>query len=257
MATATITLFENKSSKQATDYSFGVSLADVSHEIYKAITHYARISKIELQFSCQASVSVGYANVDTYVAFASSDSNANSTSKSTRLISKSYKTTDGVQTDKVDITQYFQSESTFERQNTSYTRLSVYFDTTNITQKTFTCNYLKLVITYEKYRKLVIYPSPSDAGEVIGSGDYIEGTTAVLRAVPKEGYRFVKWWDGSTANPYNFVVSSDLSHTTADYCYFEVDKINKIYIGTSQPKEIYVGISKVKGIYIGTTKVYG
>lgn len=39
--------------------------------------------------------------------------------------------------------------------------------------------------------------------------------------------------------------------------YTEHTKINKIYIGTSQPKEIYIGTQKVKAVYIGTTKVYG
>lgn len=34
-------------------------------------------------------------------------------------------------------------------------------------------------------------------------------------------------------------------------------KINKIYIGTQQPKEIYVGTTPIKAIYVGTTKVYG
>lgn len=34
-------------------------------------------------------------------------------------------------------------------------------------------------------------------------------------------------------------------------------KINKIYVGTQQPKEIYVGTTPIKAIYVGTTKVYG
>lgn len=34
-------------------------------------------------------------------------------------------------------------------------------------------------------------------------------------------------------------------------------KINKIYVGTSQPKSIYVGTQEVKAVYVGTTKVYG
>lgn len=34
-------------------------------------------------------------------------------------------------------------------------------------------------------------------------------------------------------------------------------KINKIFVGTSQPKAIYIGTQEVKEVYIGTTKVYG
>lgn len=38
---------------------------------------------------------------------------------------------------------------------------------------------------------------------------------------------------------------------------YEIEKTNKIYVGTTQPKEIYIGTTPVKSIYIGTTKVYG
>ena len=44
-------------------------------------------------------------------------------------------------------------------------------------------------------------------GSVAGSGVYIENTQVIVSATPDEGYHFVKWSDGSIANPYTFVAS--------------------------------------------------
>ena len=38
-------------------------------------------------------------------------------------------------------------------------------------------------------------------GSVVGGGEYEEGKTATLAAVPENGYQFVNWSDGSTDNP--------------------------------------------------------
>lgn len=54
-------------------------------------------------------------------------------------------------------------------------------------------------------------------GTVSGGGTYEEGATATVTAFPKSGYKFTKWSNGSTANPYTFTVTSDVSLTA----YFE------------------------------------
>lgn len=57
----------------------------------------------------------------------------------------------------------------------------------------------------------------SSMGTVSGGGTYEEGATATVTATPKSGYKFTKWSNGSTANPYTFTVTSDVSLTA----YFE------------------------------------
>ena len=54
-------------------------------------------------------------------------------------------------------------------------------------------------------------------GTVLGGGTYEEGQTATVTATPKSGYKFTRWSNGSTANPYSFTVTSDVSLTA----YFE------------------------------------
>ena len=54
-------------------------------------------------------------------------------------------------------------------------------------------------------------------GTVSGSGEYEEGERAIVTATPKSGYRFTKWSDGTTKNPYTFTVTKDVSLTA----YFE------------------------------------
>ena len=51
----------------------------------------------------------------------------------------------------------------------------------------------------------------------IGGGQYEEGATATITATPKSGYKFTRWSDGSTANPYSFTVTGNVSLTA----YFE------------------------------------
>ena len=49
-----------------------------------------------------------------------------------------------------------------------------------------------------------------DMGRVTGSGMYAQGSTAVLTAIPEEGYRFVKWSDENTEASRSFTVSEDI-----------------------------------------------
>ena len=53
-------------------------------------------------------------------------------------------------------------------------------------------------------------------GSVVGSGNYEEGTEVTLTATPNSGYRFARWSNGSTANPYVFTASRDM-HLTAEF----------------------------------------
>ena len=50
-------------------------------------------------------------------------------------------------------------------------------------------------------------------GTVTGGGTYEEGKTVTLTATPKSGYRFVKWSDGTTANPYTFKATKNVTLT--------------------------------------------
>lgn len=73
----------------------------------------------------------------------------------------------------------------------------------------------------------------------------------------KPGYTF-KGWRASDGTVYTSTLpvadeKNDVTYTAV----WELDKVNKIYVGTAQPKAIYSGTQEVKGIYLGTTKVYG
>lgn len=65
-----------------------------------------------------------------------------------------------------------------------------------------------------KYQITVSANNPT-MGTVTGSGEYEEGTTALLTATPNSGYLFKKWTVGgaevSTANPYTFTVNADVT----------------------------------------------
>ena len=48
-----------------------------------------------------------------------------------------------------------------------------------------------------------------DRGAVFGSGDFFEGDTITLHAVPNSGFAFAYWSNGSTRNPAHIVVDRD------------------------------------------------
>lgn len=106
-----------------------------------------------------------------------------------------------------------------------------------------------------KFEKLkhTVSVSAGTGGSVSGGGTYEHGSTATLTATPNTGYRFTRWSDGVTTATRTITVTSSATYTA----YFELDKINKVYVGTAQPKAIYVGTQEVKAVYVGTTKVYG
>lgn len=100
---------------------------------------------------------------------------------------------------------------------------------------------------------LTLKTSPEGAGTVTGGGTYEHNSSVTITATPKNGYKFVKWSGDTTTASIKVVIKSNMTLTA----YFELDKINKIYVGTSLPKAIYVGTQEVKEVYVGTTKIYG
>lgn len=58
-----------------------------------------------------------------------------------------------------------------------------------------------------------VYSSDNAKGCVQGGGEYDEGETVTLTAIPESGYRFVQWSDGNTENPRQIVVTEDLTLT--------------------------------------------
>lgn len=117
----------------------------------------------------------------------------------------------------------------------------------NVTNLSYSAVFEKITYT------ITTAVSPTGTGTVTGGGTYEQGKTATLTATPNTGYKFVKWSDGNTSATRTVTVTANATYTAI----FEIDKINKIYVGTAQPSKIYVGTQEVKEVYVGTTKVYG
>lgn len=60
---------------------------------------------------------------------------------------------------------------------------------------------------------LTVLSSNDTMGTVTGSGSFAYGDEAELKAMPLEGFRFVQWQDGDTANPRIVIVTSDSTFT--------------------------------------------
>lgn len=110
---------------------------------------------------------------------------------------------------------------------------------------TYTANFEKL--------KYTVSVTAGTGGSVSGGGTYEHGSTATLTATPSAGYKFKQWSDGVTTATRTITVTSDVSYSAV----FVLDKVNEIYVGTTQSKEIYIGTQEAKEIYVGTTKIYG
>jgi hypothetical protein len=88
--------------------------------------------------------------------------------------------------------------------------------------------------------------SPADSGTVKGGGTYNHGSTATLIATANDGYKFVKWNDENKNASRTITVTGNITYTA----YFELDKINKIYVDTSQPTGIYVDETNKKIVFV-------
>ena len=78
-----------------------------------------------------------------------------------------------------------------------------------------------LVVT-AVYEQLVVYTltltsADGTMGTVTGSGEYYDGEVVTVEALPKTGYRFVRWSDDNTDNPRKLTITADLTLTA----YFE------------------------------------
>lgn len=114
---------------------------------------------------------------------------------------------------------------------------------------------------------LEVYWNMEDREDYVLVVYYNENEPSITFSPPtKTGYEFVGWEfvnnsggsyqitdDGYTEYHYGLINGVTDSLTAV----WEKTTVNKIYIGTKQPKEIYVGNKKVKAVYINTTKVYG
>lgn len=215
----------------------------------------AEISKVTLKVGCyytlpNAISSVIYANITQFAKFC----NEGSYGSGTTLLEVDKIAEDKVGTYTADITSHFRT--TYPHTvNTTYKCFYVYSTTANVMVRNYYCPTIDLVIDYEVMRREVkTAVSPSGGGTVTGGGTYDYGTQVTLTAIPASGYKFVGWSDGTTSSTRTVTANN----TTLTYtAMFELDKINKIYIGTSQPKKIYIGTQEVKAVYVGTTKVYG
>lgn len=60
-------------------------------------------------------------------------------------------------------------------------------------------------------RKVEVAVAASNGGTAIGGGEYKVNTQVTVTATPAEGYRFVGWSNGVTANPYTFTATENIS----------------------------------------------
>ena len=59
-----------------------------------------------------------------------------------------------------------------------------------------------------------VVANPTNGGSVFGAGAFEVGTSALLLAVPSNGWLFVRWNDGATNNSYTIIVpASDITYT--------------------------------------------
>ena len=63
------------------------------------------------------------------------------------------------------------------------------------------------------YYHLQVISDDISKGIAAGSGQFPEGTTVEIAAIPLEGYRFLTWSDGSTENPRTIELSNDMIFT--------------------------------------------
>ena len=87
-------------------------------------------------------------------------------------------------------------------------------------------------------------------GMVVGGGNYYDGETATLYAVPKAYHYFVHWQDGNDDNPRTVTVSGDSTFTAT---FAVVDTLGTIHDTIYIHDTVYVGIDGVDAI---NAKIY-
>lgn len=86
---------------------------------------------------------------------------------------------------------------------------------------------------FEAVNYFTISTDVNDAnlGSVTGAGEYDEGDTVTLTAVPETGCRFVSWNDGNTDNPRTFTASETATYTAT----FEEIQYTDVTIAVNEP----------------------
>jgi len=104
---------------------------------------------------------------------------------------------------------------------------------------------------FEAVNYFTISTAVNDAnlGSVTGSGEYDEGDTVTLTAVPETGCRFVSWNDGNTDNPRIFTSSADITYTAT----FEEIQYTDVTIASNDVSWGTVGGATSGNIETGTT----
>lgn len=114
------------------------------------------------------------------------------------------------------------------------------------------------VVNFDNFR---IYPADCPyMGSTVSAVERTDINAWSMPTPTRDGYRFLGWFTQPNGGGVKYTSSSAFPSGGADlvlYSHWEIAKINKIYVGTSQPKAIYIGTQEVKEVYIGTTKVYG
>lgn len=126
------------------------------------------------------------------------------------------------------------------------------YNSATLLTRSFHPRYFMLEVDYT-VPTFTITVNSSGNGSVTGGGTYEYGKSVTLTATPNAGYRFVKWSDGSTANPRAITVSAAATYTAQ----FEADKLNDIFCGTVNIQAVYRGTTPLRYVYIGTNKIYG
>ena len=85
-------------------------------------------------------------------------------------------------------------------------------DNTTANPYTFTVTKdVSLIAYFGKNYNVSVSSEDPNKGTVSGGGIYGSGESATITATPQSGYRFIKWSDNSTANPYTFTVTKDVT----------------------------------------------
>ena len=107
---------------------------------------------------------------------------------------------------------------------------------------TYTANFVR------KTAAITGLANPTKGGVVQGSGTYPVGSTQQLKAVPKTGWKFKSWSNGSTTNPRSVVVPEGGASFTANF-------VRKTAIITSVANPTEGGVVSGGGRYpIGSTQ---
>lgn len=97
-------------------------------------------------------------------------------------------------------------------------------DVTNVSASEIAPKF-SVAIPDPKICQLIVKPNDILGGAVTGGGTYEYGTQVTVTASENSGYRFIKWSNGSTYNPYKFTIVDDME-LVAFFQRTEADPVN-------------------------------